>query len=225
MTTAPRVSPRADVDLRPLIAAAPINQGPRPLCLPIALSSAHDAARPRTGKAPEAFWWRCTHLRQVSGQGMILHHAGSALASTGQPDLSDWPWNPALGVGTEDPPPGCGSPPWDTTTVVEIPLAHDGAEDLLEDALAAGFPVVLLVEVTDEFEDAGPDGSIDVPDIRAPAGDYHAVLVVGAATRQTGRHLLIRNSWGPAWGAGGYGWLPLDYLIANAVQAALVSTI
>ena len=36
--------------------------------------------------------------------------------------------------------------------------------------------------------------------------------------------LLVRNSWGEFWGAGGYGWLPMDYLIAYALQAVVVTT-
>ena len=49
------------------------------------------------------------------------------------------------------------------------------------------------------------------------------LLVVGATTDPDhGRLLLIRNSWSKYWGAGGYGWLPTDYLIAHAVQAAIV---
>jgi C1A family cysteine protease len=29
----------------------------------------------------------------------------------------------------------------------------------------------------------------------------------------TGGALRIRNSWGPLWGEGGYGWLPYDYVL------------
>lgn len=203
-----------------------MDQGARPVCVPFALSLAHEAAAASTSDpamAPEAIWWRASTLAQVSAGGMLLEDAGDALTATGQPSLNDWPWNPVLGATTEPPPPAAGAPPWRTATMVPLTLAHDGVEDDLEDALAAGSPVVLVVEVTLEFETATPEGLIDVPDIRSPAGDYHAVLVLGATTDpDRGRYFLIRNSWTEYWGAGGYGWLPIDYLIAHAVQAAIV---
>jgi hypothetical protein len=173
--------------------------------------------------APEAIWWRASTLAQVSAGGMLLEDAGDGLKTCGQPSLNGWPWNPSLGAATESPPTAAGAPPWRTATMAPLSLAHDGVEDELEDALAAGTPVVLVVEVTTEFESATDEGLIDVPDIRSPAGDYHAVLVVGATShRDRGRLLLIRNSWSEYWAAGGYGWLPVDYLIAHAVQAAIV---
>jgi hypothetical protein len=193
--------------------------------VPFSLSHAHEAAVAGSADAvmaPEAIWWHCSKLGQVSADGMQMEHGGKALARTGQPHLAAWPWNPLLGAGTEDPPPAAGRPPWRTATMTPLQLAHGGIEDDLEDALAEGQPVVLVVEVTDEFENPDADGVIATPDIRSPAGDYHAVLVVGAATRAGARRLLVRNSWGEYWGAGGYGWLPIDYLIAFAVQAVVV---
>ena len=111
-----------------------------------------------------------------------------------------------------------------TAEVIELPLAHDGIEEPLEDALAASALVVVVVEVTREFESADRSGQISVPPIDSPAGDYHAVLAVGAATDAETRlrRLLVHNTWGVGWGAGGHGWLPLDYLIAFAVQAGTV---
>ena len=130
-------------------------------------------------------WWRCA----------LLH------GSTG---ACEWPWNSSLGVGTEDPPPAVGQPPWHRATMVSLPLSHDGIESDVEDALASGYPVILVIEVTAEFDNADADGTIELPDIRSPAGDWHAVLVIGAANDDVrGRRLLIRNSWGEYWGAGG----------------------
>lgn len=155
-----------------------------------------------------------------------MDYAALALADCGQPALAVWPWNPTLGVGTECPPQPAGSPPWQQAHVDKLMLAHDGVEDGIEDALAAGIPVLLVVEVTDEFDNAALDGSIEVPDIRSPIGDNHAVVVVGASTHSDkGRRLLIRNSWGIGWGAAGYGWLPMDYLVANAQEAATVRVV
>lgn len=173
--------------------------------------------------APEAVWWRCTNLGQVASGGMLLEDGGDALSCTGQPALAEWPWNSSLGVGTEDPPPAVGQPPWHRATMVSLPLSHDGIESDVEDALASGYPVILVIEVTAEFDNADADGTIELPDIRSPAGDWHAVLVIGAANDDVrGRRLLIRNSWGEYWGAGGYAWLPMDYLVVNANQAAVI---
>ncbi len=154
---------------------------------------------------------------------MLIHDAGVALADDGQPTLRAWPYNGALGVGTEDPPPGLGKPPWHAAAVHELHLAHDGVEDELEDYLAAAVPVVLIVEVTAEFSHPDEDGYVHLPGLRAAAGDYHAVICIGAATNpKNGRHLLIRNSWGPYWASGGYCWLPIEYLIAFVPFAAVV---
>jgi C1A family cysteine protease len=79
------------------------------------------------------------------------------------------------------------------------------------------------IEVGQDFLYPAPDGFIAVPDLQAQAAGYHAVLLVGAWTDPVyGRVFLVRNSWGVHWGAGGYGLLPVDYLVNFGTQAAKV---
>lgn len=221
---------RTDVDLRSLLDPQIVSQGPRPLCVPFALALGNEAGRTNNGTSPEALapepiWRYCTKRGQTGADGMLIPHAAAALSDEGQPLLRHWPYNARLGISTEDPPAGIGDPPWHTGTVRELHLAHNGVEEELEDQLAAGTPVVLIVEVTNEFEFPDQDGYVDLPHLRSAAGDYHAVICVGAATNPArGRHLLIRNSWGRYWGVGGYCWLPTEYLIAFVPYAAIVQS-
>ena len=224
-----RGAARPPIDLRDFLPDDVPFQGLRPLCLPFAFTGGHEALLcdsddPATPLAPEPLWWACVQNGHASPSGVLLEHAGAALADTGQVELDAWPYNLQLGYGTEPPPAECGTPPWQRAEWREVPLAHDSVEDELEDLLAAGYPALLVVEVTDAFADPDLDGSVHTPSLRVPPGDYHAVLVVGAATDPLhGRRLLVRNSWGAAWGGGGYCWLPLTYLIAFVPQAAVVA--
>lgn len=221
---------RPPVDLRPYLQADECDQGPRPLCLPFSVSAAHEMVRSLVSTtapeelAPEPLWSHCVQSGQATPQGTTLHAVGEALSSDGQPVLSARRYNPLLGMATEAPPAAALSSTWHIAQVIDMPLAHDGVETLIDDALSLSLPVVLVIEVTSQFENPTAAGEISVPPLTSPTNDYHSVLAVGAATDATisTRRLLIRNSWGPRWGAGGYGWLPLDYLIGFAVQAGLV---
>ncbi|WP_420433455.1 C1 family peptidase [Candidatus Poriferisocius sp.] len=134
----------------------------------------------------------------------------------------DWPFNTEIIHEADQIPLAAQASIWHQADLSSVPVANDGIEDGIEDHLAIGLVVALIIEVTTEFEQTSADGTIKVPPLTAPQGSYHAVLAVGARTRERVRTLLVRNSWGPGWGAGGYGWLPLDYLIAFGARAGAI---
>lgn len=221
---------RTPTDLRGLFGSPVRQQGPRPLCVPFSIASAHEAVRVGIGApgaeelAVEPLWRYCVQDGQASHAGTTLDAGSAAVRAKGQTTERHWPYNLTLGAATESEPASATAAPWYVAATSEVPLAHDGIEALIEDALTAKLPVVLVIEITPQFEAPAADGEIMLPPLTSAIGDYHAVLVTGASTDPSAkiRRLLIRNSWGAGWGAGGYGWLPLDYLIAFAVQAATI---
>lgn len=180
------------------------------------------AAQPAEALAVEPLWQHCVNTGSASNSGTTLHSIGEAVRLTGQALESAWPYDSTLGAGTEPTPSGITAADFVTAELFGVPLANDGIEEHIEATLGLGLPVIVIVEITAEFEQPDPSGEIGTPALNSPANDYHAVTAVGVATNAAGdsRRLLIRNSWGPGWGAGGYGWLPYDYLVAFAVQAA-----
>jgi hypothetical protein len=216
-----------DLDLRDHVFDVVHNQGPdRPLCVVFAMSLAHEAERTRAGAAPsslapEALWSHAHARGLTTRRGTSVSAIALALADEGQPLLVDWPFNPALGWGTEGAPATAGAPPWMCGDVDEFYLSLDGVEPELEAALAAGRVVLVVIEVTDDFYYAPPSGRI-AADLGAVSRGRHAVSVVGAATVSGERLFLVQNSWGTGWAAGGYGWLGHDYLSAFGGEAAAV---
>lgn len=91
--------------------------------------------------------------------------------------------------------------------------------------LAAGIPSMFGFWGFPSFNDSSVPGGIPYPCPRERAEWGHAIVAVGydddmkvkntRCNKETKGALLIRNSWGTAWGDKGYGWIPYDYILTG----------
>jgi Papain family cysteine protease len=80
--------------------------------------------------------------------------------------------------------------------------------DQIATAVLEGDPVCFGIELGLNFE---PDGRAVIPDRRGEGGG-HCMFALGLEQIDGRWHLLVQNSWGTRWGAGGYCYLPESYL-------------
>ncbi len=89
--------------------------------------------------------------------------------------------------------------------------------DSVKRHLAAGLPSMFGFSVYSSMPGIGEGtGEIPYPQSGDSFQGGHAVVAVGYDDKKKiGEHkgaILIRNSWGTAWGEAGYGWLPFAYV-------------
>jgi C1A family cysteine protease len=82
----------------------------------------------------------------------------------------------------------------------------------MKGCLAAGFPFVFGFSVYESFESSqvAQSGIVPMPAPGEALLGGHAVLAVGYDDGQ--QRFIVRNSWGPGWGLGGYCMMPYGYL-------------
>lgn len=179
-------------------------QGGRGTCLSFAATAAHDHGR-GTPLSIEYLHWATA--RYPLGAGRIASLV-AALSREGQPPEAQWPYDRDLDETAAYSPPPQVSGPFSHADVALI--THEQAE--VTQQLRAGVLPVIGLRVNAAFLAGG--GVID----SAEAGsDGHAVLAVGVAEldspvpigdlQPNDPLVLVRNSWGPRWGAGGHALL------------------
>jgi len=197
------------------------DQGARPTCLACVVSDAHAHAHGLDHRLSAEYLFYAGFKQAPSlslSHGLTLVAADHALRKDGQPNEIEWPYQ----AKTPD--------PWEPPTVTKMwrgsldPCAA-GAAGVVA-SLQAGMPVVLGLRLVPGFNRV-QDAPHIIDTSGKPAGG-HGVLGVGLGCSVAGGGVdlvLIRNSWGFRWGAGGCAWLPLDHLNNNLVGARTIATL
>ncbi len=173
------------------------------------------------------------NLMQVTGDtGAWLRNTMGALSLCGVPDEKYWPYTDAS--------PAFDNEPTSFTYAVadnyealryfcHDPLgANVSGNAVLSNVkkyLAAGIPSMFGFWGFPSFNDCDVQGGIPYPCTGERAQWGHAIVAVGyddgkkikntRCNKTTKGALLIRNSWGTAWGDQGYGWIPYDYVVSK----------
>lgn len=200
-----------DIDLRPGFIAVR-DQGPRPTCLAHAASSAHERARAvMDSLSPEYL-----HFFATGGspsRGCTMDASAKALADEGQPAEADCPYLATAPAAASRPP---------ARVQVFRRASESKGRDVadIEAAIRAHQAPVLGISLPESFFRP------KAPWVISPTGrmrGLHAVAGAGLGRHKGQRVVLIRNSWGPSWGEGGYAWLD-EAFVAQHLKHVLVLT-
>ncbi len=196
-----------------------INQGTVPLCTAavVAALAAYFARRARHTMVQPSVLFNYRMARRLMGtpdrRGAHIESSIAAWQRFGLPDEAAWPWE-ASTVNVD--PPADLAPSPDCPAEVTSWRIRQGQIDafrylrLLRDALRAGLPVACELPLYVSQFAAIDTGVIPLPGEDERSLGRHIALLTGFD--DAGRHLRVRNSWGPEWGEQGYGLLPYAYV-------------
>jgi hypothetical protein len=132
-----------------------------------------------------------------------------ALSADGQCLETGWPYLPMLPADLSAwVPPASATPNHRCQGAIAA-----GAIDEIVAILKTDCPVVVALLLGTQFYT--PVAGVVEPNPGEADTDYHAVLAVGYGDDKAQKFILVRNSWGDAWGIAGCAWLAAEYLKAR----------
>lgn len=208
-------------NLRHLFGAAR-DQGARPTCLAFAASDIHAGLRESWVplSCEFVFYHAQRRAQRPPTVGATLPAVLEALRYDGQPREKGWPYLTALPADITS-----WQPPQDVGELYrrDSKKGRIAVEEIIAE-LDRSRPVLVLVYLSMSFFLAGPDGLVDPPADEQPEfTQRHAVAAIGHGTHKGGRVILIRNSWGEAWGHEGHAWLTEAFLRPRVFQLAILT--
>jgi C1A family cysteine protease len=171
------------------------------------------------------------NLMQLTGDtGATIRTTMGALALCGVPGEKYWPYTDDPNEFDKEPPAFIYSIADNYEAIKYFSFDSLGAnvkpQTVLENVkmfLAAGIPIIFGFYGFPSFDKTDVEGGIPFPCEGESAQWGHALVAVGyndgikikntQCNKETKGALLIRNSWGTAWGEDGYGWIPYDYAL------------
>lgn len=198
------------------------DQGERPTCLAFATSDCHAAALPswKALSCEYLFYWAQTRSGKLPTAGASVPSILEALQKDGQPIEGDWPYLRVVprDITTWAPPATIGKVFRRKNTIPSVDF------DRLVLAITEQKPAILVLMLCDAFYQPDSLGVIvPGPGDRPDPSRKHAVVAVAHGAVHNEPSILIRNSWGTAWGQQGYAWLSKAYLTSRLLNIILLT--
>lgn len=205
------------VDLRSLM--TPIeDQGQTLSCVASAVASAYEfwlkKATKQDHRISRLFVYYNARWRdgsQDEDDGSVIQHAMDGLASFGACSDRLWPFDEARVLQRPGTDAYRDAAPFRVQDMQQVPLKLE----TWKQALAEGKPIVFGIALFDSFDACSENGGV-VPmptpgDVARATHSGHSMCAVGYSDAE--KVFIVRNSWGPDWGDGGYCYMPYSYLL------------